>query len=99
MKKDMIEGLTPHFCRPDKDQQVLDQLRLTGKFRNDGRPDVILKLFVQRSQIILIAIEIEIGHEQIYRIAAKLSGSGLEIPTEITTFPVEKKCIWISPEL
>ena len=49
MEKDMIQGLASHFGRPDKDQQVFDQLRLTGEFFDGGRADIVLKLFIQGS--------------------------------------------------
>jgi hypothetical protein len=69
MKKDMIQGLSPHFGCLDEYPQIFDQLGLAGKFFDGGRADIILKLFVCRSQsaFIIAEIEIRIGH------AAKIS--------------------------
>jgi hypothetical protein len=64
MKKDMIQGLAPHFGCPDEDPQVFDQLGLAGKFFDGRRANIILKFFVCGSQsaFIIAEIEIRIGH-------------------------------------
>src|SRR6185437_8965959 len=72
----MIQRFPTHFGRFDKDPQVLDELRLAGKFVDRSRANIVLKLFVQGSQSAFIGIEIEIGHEQIYRLPSFGSPEG-----------------------
>jgi hypothetical protein len=42
----MVQGLAPYLRRLDKNNQVLDQLRLARKFGNGRRADIVLKLLV-----------------------------------------------------
>jgi len=62
MKQDMIQCLTPDFGRFDKDDQVLDQLRLAGEIINFTGTYRILKLFIRRGQISGIGMQVGVGH-------------------------------------
>jgi hypothetical protein len=43
----MIEGFVPLFGGPDKYEEILDELRLTGKIADSRRSYTVFKFFVR----------------------------------------------------